>query len=170
MVHLCSVGCSRSASLARRDRGLLLSFVAKCAANKTLRAQRCIPSGLSISVLLLRSAQTTVSSFFSAGSSGALLAAIPPLLVKIRESIGVGKRGQGRNEGAQFPGRRKVPTMSQVLSSIQYICFRKTLGSNMGTPNFSGHGRNLTSLRPWEGLRGTLDFDIWGFSITAACK
>jgi len=27
--------------------------------------------------------------------------------------------------GAQFPGRRKVPTMSQVLSSMQQICFRK---------------------------------------------
>ena len=32
-------------------------------------------------------------------------------------------------------GRRKVPTLSQVLSSIQYICFRKTLGLNMGAPN-----------------------------------
>jgi len=31
--------------------------------------------------------------------------------------------------------RRKVPTMSQVLSSMQYICFRKTSGSNMGAPN-----------------------------------
>jgi len=51
-------------------------------------------------------------------------------------------------KGAQFPGfrvtmwapnhcggRLKVPTMSQVLSSIQYICFRKTSGSNMGAPN-----------------------------------
>jgi len=32
-------------------------------------------------------------------------------------------------------GRRKVPTMSQVLASIQYICFRKISGSNMGVPN-----------------------------------
>ena len=31
--------------------------------------------------------------------------------------------------------RRKVPTISQILSSIQYICFRKTSGSNMGVPN-----------------------------------
>jgi len=31
--------------------------------------------------------------------------------------------------------RRKVPTISQVLSSIQYICFRKTSNSNMGVPN-----------------------------------
>jgi len=47
---------------------------------------------------------------------------------------------QGRNEGgkgAKFPGRRrKVPTMSQVLFSIQYIRFRKTSGSNMGAPKF----------------------------------
>jgi len=58
---------------------------------------------------------------------------------------------QARNEegkGAQFPGRRvtmgapnhcegrrKVPTMSQVLSSIQYMCFRKTSVSNMGAPD-----------------------------------
>ena len=62
---------------------------------------------------------------------------------------------QGRNEGGKgghiSPGaeslrrrlittrapndcgeRRKVPTMSQVLSSIQYICFLKTSNSNMG--------------------------------------
>jgi len=31
--------------------------------------------------------------------------------------------------------RRKVPTMPQVLSSMQYICFRKTSVSNMGAPN-----------------------------------
>ena len=31
---------------------------------------------------------------------------------------------------------QNVATMSQVLSSIQYICFRETLGSNMGAPNF----------------------------------
>jgi len=53
----------------------------------------------------------------------------------------------GVTRGAQFPGaeslwgrrmtggRRKVSTMSQVLSSIQYICFRKISGSNMGAPN-----------------------------------
>jgi len=29
-------------------------------------------------------------------------------------------------------GRRKVPTVSQVHCLIQYICFRKTSGSNMG--------------------------------------
>jgi len=37
--------------------------------------------------------------------------------------------------GAKCLGRRKVPTMSQVLSSVQYICFRKTLGSNLGALN-----------------------------------
>ena len=55
---------------------------------------------------------------------------------------------QGRSEGvtiARGPhhyggteslrGAPNVPTMSQVLSSVQYICFRKTSGSNMGTPN-----------------------------------
>jgi len=48
---------------------------------------------------------------------------------------------QGRNKGGtilrapnDYAGRRQVPTMSQVLSSMQYICFRKTSGSNMGTP------------------------------------
>jgi len=58
---------------------------------------------------------------------------------------------QGRNNGGQegtipwasnhyggaesVRGPQKVPKMSQVLSSIQYICFRKTSGSNMGAPN-----------------------------------
>jgi len=45
---------------------------------------------------------------------------------------------QGRNEegkGAEYPGRRKVPKMSQVFSSIQYIYSEKTLGTNMGAPN-----------------------------------
>jgi len=32
-------------------------------------------------------------------------------------------------------GRRKVPTVSQVLSSIQQICFRKSSDSTMGAPN-----------------------------------
>jgi len=33
------------------------------------------------------------------------------------------------------PNRQKVPTMSQVLPSIHYICFQKTSHSNMGAPN-----------------------------------
>jgi len=32
-------------------------------------------------------------------------------------------------------GRRKVPIMSQLFSSWQYICFRKTSDSNMGAVN-----------------------------------
>jgi len=64
-------------------------------------------------------------------------------------------RGVTRGErGTKFPGcrvimgvpnhcgvrriagvRQKVPTMSQALSLIQCICFRKTSGSNMGVPN-----------------------------------
>jgi len=58
---------------------------------------------------------------------------------------------QGRNEGGKgvtisrapnhyggaerLRGRRKVPTISQVLSSTQCICFRMTSGSKMGAPN-----------------------------------
>ena len=34
-----------------------------------------------------------------------------------------------------LPGAPNVPAMSQVLSSIQYTCFKKTSGSNMETPN-----------------------------------
>jgi len=38
---------------------------------------------------------------------------------------------------AQWLGapRRKVTKMSQALSSIHHICFQKTSGSNVGTPN-----------------------------------
>jgi len=31
--------------------------------------------------------------------------------------------------------RRKIPKMSQILSSMQYIFFRKTSASNIGAPN-----------------------------------
>ena len=81
---------------------------------------------------------------------------------------------QERNEegkGEQFPGRRvatgasnhcgerrmaagspKSPNdvTSQVLSSVQYICFRNTSVSNMGAPNLllAPGAINLTSLRP----------------------
>jgi len=49
---------------------------------------------------------------------------------------GVTRGGKGGQfSGRQIiAGRRKVPTMSQVLSSMEYICFQKT-GSNMGAPN-----------------------------------
>jgi len=48
---------------------------------------------------------------------------------------------QGRNDGARgsnpqgaesLSGRRKDPTLSQKLSSIQHICYRRALGSNRG--------------------------------------
>ena len=45
-------------------------------------------------------------------------------------------RAVGHNGlGAESPGRRKVPTMSYVFSSIHYIYSQKTSGSNMGAPN-----------------------------------
>ena len=84
---------------------------------------------------------------------------------------GVGVRGVTRGKrGAQFPGRRitmaasnhcgerrKVPSMSQVLSSMQYICFRKSSGSNMGwqtcflpqTPSNLVGGGKLFSTVAW---------------------
>jgi len=57
---------------------------------------------------------------------------------------GVMSRGVTRwGQGGTYPrapnhcgGRCKVPAMSQVVSSIQCICFRKTSGSSMGAPNF----------------------------------
>jgi len=60
---------------------------------------------------------------------------------------------QWRNKGAQFSRRRitvggclEGPTMSQVLSSIEYICFQETSGSNMGCQN-SCPGPHLALLR-----------------------
>jgi len=50
-------------------------------------------------------------------------------------------------------GRRKGPTISQVLSSVQYICFQTTSGSNMGVPNSKlayCPGRHLTLFCPWH--------------------
>jgi len=43
-------------------------------------------------------------------------------------------------------GRRKIPTMSQILSSIQHICFQKTSGSNMGRQTCFLPRCHLTSL------------------------
>ena len=70
---------------------------------------------------------------------------------------------QGRNEGdkgSTFPrapnhcgGPAIVPTVSQVLSSIQYIYYRKTLGSKMGAQTcfLARVPSNLvTSLPPWS--------------------
>jgi len=63
---------------------------------------------------------------------------------------------RGVTRGAQFSGRRvtmgppKSPSMSQVLSSIQNICFRKSSVSNMdvGAKLPSCPVRQITSLRP----------------------
>jgi len=45
-------------------------------------------------------------------------------------------RAPNRYRGAKWlRRRRKVPTMSQVLSSVQNIWFWKISDSNMGTPN-----------------------------------
>jgi len=46
-------------------------------------------------------------------------------------------------------GSRKVPTMWQVLSSIQYICFRKTQFQKWGVKLASFTRCHLASLRPW---------------------
>jgi len=57
--------------------------------------------------------------------------------------------GQGDKMPNHCGRRRKVPTMSQVLSSIQYICFSNTSGSNMGGAKLAScPGPHLTSLRP----------------------
>jgi len=50
------------------------------------------------------------------------------------------RSNQGRNEGAQFTGRRitmRAPKSPDNVTrtSVQYICFRKTSGSNIGAPN-----------------------------------
>jgi len=42
-----------------------------------------------------------------------------------------GQRGHNSPGAESLRGHRKIPTMSQVLSSIQCICFRKTSGSNV---------------------------------------
>jgi len=41
----------------------------------------------------------------------------------------------GELVGPPLWGHRKVPTISQVLPSVRYICFRKISGSNMGASN-----------------------------------
>ena len=105
-----------------------------------------------------------VSKFFCGSMQSCFAVSLSSNLNKYLQSSSL----QGRNEGGQgerkFPGRwvtmrapnhcgvgrmaegrQKVPTMSQVLCSVQYICFRKTLVFNMGASNFPG--RHLTSLR-----------------------
>ena len=62
---------------------------------------------------------------------------------------------RGVKRGALFPRapnhckeRQKVPKMSQVLSSTQYICFQKTCFEHGGAKLAFGPGRHLTLLRP----------------------
>jgi len=63
--------------------------------------------------------------------------------------------GKGRNEGVTIPrasnhreGPRKVSAMQQVLSSVRYVYFRKTSGSNIGAQTcFLPSRRHLTLLR-----------------------
>jgi len=43
-------------------------------------------------------------------------------------------------------GRRKVPPMSQVHASIQYICYRKNSSSNVGAQNLPRCFRSVTRL------------------------
>jgi len=52
-----------------------------------------------------------------------------------RRGVTRGERGNNSPGAESLRGRRKVTTMSHVLSPKQYICFRKTSGSNMGVPN-----------------------------------
>ena len=49
--------------------------------------------------------------------------------------FGYACRGRTRGQGGHFPGRRKSLMMSQILSSMQNICFRKTSDSNMAASN-----------------------------------
>jgi len=76
---------------------------------------------------------------------------IPQLLHQLT-CLDHGPYFQGRNEGAkaQCPGRRKVPTMSQVLSSAQHICSRNSLSrfEHGGAKFVSCPGCHLTSVRP----------------------
>ena len=52
--------------------------------------------------------------------------------------------------------RQKIPTISQVLSSIRFICLRKTSGSNMGGQTCPGSRR--TTFRPWQSHRSHVLF------------
>jgi len=53
----------------------------------------------------------------------------------VHEGVTRGARGNNSPGAESLRGHRKVSAMSQVLSSIQYSCFRKTSGSNMWAQN-----------------------------------
>jgi len=62
---------------------------------------------------------------------------------------GVPTRGVTRGHNSPGAEKSQVQTMSQALSSIQHICFRKTSGSNMGARFLPGAPCNLvTTLVP----------------------
>jgi len=73
---------------------------------------------------------------------------------QIQEKTYNQERNKGEQEGHNSPGAeslwgcRKIPTMSQVLSSIEYMWFRKISGSNMGRQTCYLPRNKLTSLRP----------------------
>ena len=71
--------------------------------------------------------------------------------VWLQHTQGIRRRAKGHNsQGAEWVRRpQKSPTMPQILSSIQYICFRQASGSNMGDPNLLLTRAASTSLCPW---------------------
>jgi len=77
---------------------------------------------------VLRSSSQKLSVFFCSVQTSPPL---PPLKLTSR---GV-TRGHNAPDVESLRECRKVPTMSQVLSSTQYICFWKTSGSNMWASN-----------------------------------
>ena len=67
------------------------------------------------------------------------------------QGVTTGNRGTIPRAPNHCGGRRKLPTMSQVLPSIQRICFWKTSGSTMGGIKLAScPGRHLNALRPWH--------------------
>ena len=97
----------------------------------------------------------------------------------------------GRNEekarGHNYPGAeslqvhqitvglRKVPIMSQVHSSIQYFCLRKTSGCNMGAPSNLVTPLGPLPFRPHSGcatvcgmLYSYTDYKITNFGLRAS--
>ena len=122
----------------------------------TVIASWCIWSiGLMCLLKLLPSFSSTVIRWCIRSTLKFLLLSVSPLII-ISVEVLLASEGVMRGaKGAQLPGRlmsaegaEKVPTMSQVLSSIQYICFRKTSGSNMVAKLVSPPGHHLTQLRP----------------------
>ena len=80
--------------------------------------------------------QSLVSSVIFGVPEDIATKSLPFFIVLISRGLTRGAReAQFRGCRITAGGRRKVSTMSQVLSLIQYICFRKNSGSNMGAPS-----------------------------------